>query len=874
MSINTFKPESLELLPMVHLQLGRRAYSASLEASCGTIADVIAGLHSGRLSTASLGKKTAEEILATVALLQRATTADVVNWEQFWAERGLAEDYIAITTANLERLASEVRDCGLGILHLKKASSGLEMVGIKTVGGLIDAAHAGIGKLKNFGAAARGEVVRALPALSKAISSDGVVDWCLYASLRGFKLVPEAAAGEVRGAAVLELLPELCKTIILEQLDDRAWQIFQSRLLAPEAKGPTLEEIGSLYGVTRERIRQLETDCINAIRKPLFNEDYFGLCFRLRPELRRVFTDARYHYESLGLPAWRESRWFEELATLWHTNSESIVRYDHLLMALLCYRRVRSEQTSIESLIVVDATAKSEADRLMGLTVAVHEILSEQNLGMDTFSLAIALKKRGQDFKGLDEVPVLVELCSSTERVGSDIYRLKFKFLRNREDQALRVLAEHGSPLHYTDLLREINRRSPKQLESKESLVNQICGSERIKPIGKSGQWALAEWGLESRSLIDVMEDVLKEADEAMPKDLIAAKVLEKRPGSILSVAMLLDQYPERFRKVGPQLYALTAWGVSSDEDNYWHNDAVAKFVEMFFSTRKGQVVDFKELREAFSKESGLSSRSARGILSFHPAVEVERPNTYRRLARLRPDWRSFERARNVRKGGPLQVDQIVELACAKLNAASTGALPLSTIVQQIETELGIQRPNIYAAISQSDEIETVAVEGSVLKICRLLGRMEATYPQLATIADVGWRAECERATAKLTLDDVDIGLFILGRQFDHAMRQLLEAARDHAGMPVTEKQIFSVGSRIAWAVSHKVFHDEATLNLLKHERNARGHEPAPIEERRAIMKFAPFLAGLYLDYLVIIEKKIQTFRPTQNTPVAIKAAP
>ena len=76
MSINTFKPESLELLPMVHLQLGRRAYSASLEASCGTIADVIAGLHSGRLSAASLGKKTAEEILATVALLQRATTAE------------------------------------------------------------------------------------------------------------------------------------------------------------------------------------------------------------------------------------------------------------------------------------------------------------------------------------------------------------------------------------------------------------------------------------------------------------------------------------------------------------------------------------------------------------------------------------------------------------------------------------------------------------------------------------------------------------------------------------------------------------------------------------------------------------------------------
>jgi hypothetical protein len=308
----------------------------------------------------------------------------------------------------------------------------------------------------------------------------------------------------------------------------------------------------------------------------------------------------------------------------------------------------------------------------------------------------------------------------------------------------------------------------------------------------------------------------------------------------------------------------LTAWGVSPEDSKWWDSDAVTRFVEEFFSGRKEQVVDFKKLREAFSKETGLSARSAQGVLVCHPAVEVDRPDSRRRTVKLRENWQTFRRERGARAERPLQADRIVELARTKLLAAAAGELQLIEIVQQVETELGIQRPNIYAAISQSEEIETVAVEGSVLKICRLPGRIAVAFPQLATMMNAAWRAECERGTAKLTVEDVDIGLFILGRQFDQAMRQLLEAARDHAGMAVTEANIKLLHPRILWAVSHKVFHDEPTLNLLRTERNARGHEPAPIEERRAIMKFAPFLAGLYIDYLILIDQKIESFRQSK----------
>ncbi|MEO8350968.1 MAG: sigma factor-like helix-turn-helix DNA-binding protein, partial [Chthoniobacteraceae bacterium] len=293
MPITDASPSSDNTLSMAHLQLGKRSYNACTDAGNRTIAQVIEGLHNGRITVAAFGKKTAEEIESAVLTLSDVSDADgSVDWERFWETRPIVDYQIALTTEALMRVVPEVRACGLGILHLKKACTGLEAVGIATVGGLLDAARTGIGKLKNFGAAAHAEVVAALSALSKAVLTDGVVDWNRYANERGFPLIPEAEMENVSGEQVLQLLAAICKSIIPQQIDDRGWEIFQNRLLAPEAQRTTLEAIGALYGVTRERIRQIEEMCVAAIRRPLFEESYYGLNFRLRPELRQIFNDA------------------------------------------------------------------------------------------------------------------------------------------------------------------------------------------------------------------------------------------------------------------------------------------------------------------------------------------------------------------------------------------------------------------------------------------------------------------------------------------------------------------------------------------------------------------------------------------------------
>ncbi|HEY5892004.1 MAG TPA: hypothetical protein VIT91_02125 [Chthoniobacterales bacterium] len=92
---------------------------------------------------------------------------------------------------------------------------------------------------------------------------------------------------------------------------------------------------------------------------------------------------------------------------------------------------------------------------------------------------------------------------------------------------------------------------------------------------------------------------------------------------------------------------------------------------------------------------------------------------------------------------------------------------------------------------------------------------------------------------------------------------RLLEIARDYAKAPVIEGNLAKLHNRIDWAVSRGVFGDKATLMLLKNERNERGHQPPTLDERRAVMKFAPFLAGLYIDHLIMIDDRVRKMKET-----------
>jgi RNA polymerase primary sigma factor len=68
-------------------------------------------------------------------------------------------------------------------------------------------------------------------------------------------------------AASNQLLKEQVHSI-LDSLSDREREVLEMRFGLRDGQGHTLEEVGQFFGVTRERIRQIEAKALRKLRHP------------------------------------------------------------------------------------------------------------------------------------------------------------------------------------------------------------------------------------------------------------------------------------------------------------------------------------------------------------------------------------------------------------------------------------------------------------------------------------------------------------------------------------------------------------------------------------------------------------------------------
>ncbi len=90
-------------------------------------------------------------------------------------------------------------------------------------------------------------------------------------------LIPDRAAATPAGAAGAALLRGRVEKV-LETLQDREAEVLRMRYgLGAHAKAHTLEEVGSVFRVTRERIRQIEAKALRRLRHPSRSRQLQGL---------------------------------------------------------------------------------------------------------------------------------------------------------------------------------------------------------------------------------------------------------------------------------------------------------------------------------------------------------------------------------------------------------------------------------------------------------------------------------------------------------------------------------------------------------------------------------------------------------------------
>ncbi|OGZ18919.1 MAG: hypothetical protein A2175_02170 [Candidatus Nealsonbacteria bacterium RBG_13_42_11] len=288
----------------------------------------------------------------------------------------------------------------------------------------------------------------------------------------------------------LKVLPQKQREII-----SRRFALGIKKAGKEKIKGETLESIGESFGVTRERVRQIE-------------EDGF---FKLKPEIKKYQEVFNYLYQYLkkqgGLK--KEDALLADLAG---SNSKSQILF--LLTLGEQFQRI-AESKNFHSFWTTENTSLSQAEKTISQ-------LSEK---LEKKGKPLNLKEVKQAGGSNQNVISFLEISKTIQKNSEGLWGLSnWPEINPRgvKDKAYLVFKKENKPLHFTAVAELIGPALP------QTVHNELIKDPRFILVGR-GTYALEEWGYEKGVVKDVIAKILKEARKPLNKEEILEKTLEQR---------------------------------------------------------------------------------------------------------------------------------------------------------------------------------------------------------------------------------------------------------------------------------------------------------------------------------------------------------
>ncbi len=313
--------------------------------------------------------------------------------------------------------------------------------------------------------------------------------------------------------ATIQFKPKQTTKKLLSVLPDRAKQVLINRYgLGKKTEKMTLDSIGKLYGITRERVRQIENYALANIRK----------------------SDA---YKT-------EKATFAELEELLHSLGGIVVEDDFLGHV----SKDKSLQNHIHFVLVVGDTFKKrkEDDHFKHrwhvneeLAKNVEESLRKLYTGLSDQDLLPESEMVNKFLSHLENVAekyknqeIIKRWLSISKKVGKNAIgewgmssspNVKTKGMR---DYAFLVIRKHGSPIHFKEVAQQITQVFKKKAHV-ATTHNELIKDSRFVLVGR-GLYALKEWGYIAGVVKDVIKNII-EKNGPLTKEEIIQKVLKER---------------------------------------------------------------------------------------------------------------------------------------------------------------------------------------------------------------------------------------------------------------------------------------------------------------------------------------------------------
>lgn len=310
--------------------------------------------------------------------------------------------------------------------------------------------------------------------------------------------------------AVSKMVANLVKNIPARNKD-----VISRRFGLKNGKKETLESIGKSYGITRERVRQIEEFAVNQLRKVAEGNQ----------EVEKYVALAKNIINGSG-GVIKERDLFKAFSG---SENDSAVNSSLAFVLSLNKEIVRSgENEDLHALWAVSDSILNDFKNLAASTVAFIEknkkVVPESNFV--TLAENSGINGLAGKFK---------TFLSVSKVVGKNIFNeigliswpeIKPKGVR---DKAFLVLKKGNTPKHFGEIAKSINVVGFNGKKANVQTVhNELIKDGRFILVGR-GTYALSEWGYKAGTVKDVLVDLLKNSSKPLPKTAIVSKVLSSR---------------------------------------------------------------------------------------------------------------------------------------------------------------------------------------------------------------------------------------------------------------------------------------------------------------------------------------------------------
>lgn len=296
--------------------------------------------------------------------------------------------------------------------------------------------------------------------------------------------------------------PQICLNL-LNGLPERTKDVLSGRfgLYRPAGGGRhgprgTLESIGQKYGITRERVRQIEEDGLERIKPKLKQYQRVSQCFREYLKDQGGLKKEDLLLEKLGGDEFKNEAYFlltlgedfdrfgetEDFYSFWIINQNSLVLAKKVINSLFNLLKKTKKLLTLNDF--KDNSKLSETALISYLEISKKILENKDNLF------------------GLKEWPEINP--------------------RGVKDRAYLVFKKENKPLHFAQVAKLIEGSLV------QTVHNELIKDPRFVLVGR-GVYALSEWGYSPGQVRDVILKVLKETKKPLTKEEILERVLKQR---------------------------------------------------------------------------------------------------------------------------------------------------------------------------------------------------------------------------------------------------------------------------------------------------------------------------------------------------------